>query len=207
MVKVKICGITRVKDAVAAARAGADAIGLVFAMSPRQISPEAAREIISAIPPFVTPVGLFVNEFPQRIKELALACGFRAVQLHGDEPPEYLAELQGLKIIKAFRIHTRDDLQALGSYQADAYLLDAFTSERRGGTGKTFDWKIGLEAKKIGPIILAGGLTPENVAQAVSLVEPYGVDVSSGVEAAPGEKDARLVEEFIRAAKQVGNQA
>ena len=207
MVRVKICGVTRVKDALVAARGGADAIGLVFAMSPRQISPEAAREIISETPPFLTPVGLFVNESSERIKELAASCGFRTVQLHGDEPPEYLAELHGLKIIKAFRIHTRDDLQALGSYKADAYLLDAFAPERRGGTGKTFDWKIGLEAKKFGPIILAGGLTPENVAQAVKLVEPYGVDVSSGVEAAPGEKDATLVEEFIRAAKGPGSQA
>ena len=206
MVRIKICGITRVEDALFAVRAGADAIGLVFAVSPRQIAPEAAREIISRIPPFVTPVGLFVNESPERIREVALSCGFRTVQLHGDEPPDYLAQLQGFKIIKAFRIHTREDIGVLGTYKADAYLLDAFTPQRRGGTGKTFDWKIALEAKKIGPIILAGGLTPENVARAVKLVEPYGVDVSSGVEAAPGVKDAALVEEFIKAAKGPGGQ-
>jgi phosphoribosylanthranilate isomerase len=203
MVRVKICGITRAQDAVAAVRAGADAIGLVFAKSPRQISPETAKEIISKIPPFVTPVGLFVNESPERIREIALSCGFRVVQLHGDEPPHYLAELRGFKVIKAFRIEKPQDLGALGAYKADAYLLDAFSPQRRGGTGRTFDWKIALEAKEIGPIILAGGLKPENVARAVSLVEPYGVDVSSGVESAPGVKDAALVEEFIRAAKGV----
>ncbi|KPJ63040.1 MAG: N-(5'-phosphoribosyl)anthranilate isomerase [Planctomycetes bacterium DG_23] len=206
MVRVKICGITRVKDALVAAKAGADAIGLVFAKSPRRIAADIAREIIAQIPPFLTPVGLFVNESPERIRELASSCGFSTVQLHGDEPPEYLAELGGLRVIKAFRIESREDLRALGAYKAQAYLLDAFSPERRGGTGKTFDWKIALEAKKFGPVILAGGLTPENVARAASLVEPYGVDVSSGVESKSGVKDAALVEEFIRAAKGAASQ-
>jgi phosphoribosylanthranilate isomerase len=201
MVRVKICGITNVTDAKAAARLGADALGFNFAMGPRKITPERAKAIIAALPPLVTPVGLFVDEDVERVREVCAFCGIGTVQLHGDETPRYLDKLHGLRIIKAFRVRDEDDIRRLARYRADAYLLDTFVPGVQGGTGQTFRWDIAREAHPHGPIIIAGGLTPENVREAIQVAQPYGVDVASGVESEPGRKDRKLMAAFIRAAK------
>ncbi|MFN3466742.1 MAG: phosphoribosylanthranilate isomerase [Candidatus Brocadiales bacterium] len=262
MVKVKICGITSPGDARTVVDSGADALGFVFAPSPRQVSPARAREIIKRLPPFVTPVGVFVNEEIRKVLDIASYTGLKAVQLHGKETPGYVEclcefldspSLEGCKsaifwaergkgegglpskkggggrvphpfaplragstlphqgggnfvsrqfwVIKAIRIRTRRDLAELGKYKADAFLLDSYARGRLGGTGKTFPWELAREARRLGTIVLAGGLNPENVQAAIRTVRPYGVDVSSGVESSPGKKDRRLVKEFIRAAK------
>ena len=202
-VKIKICGLTDPLEAKAAAEAGANAIGMVFAKSPRKIDPDRAREIIQVLPPMVQTVGVFVNQSPEEIKAVIDYCGLDLVQLHGEETPEtckYLAP----RVIKAWRIRTMADIQDLIPYQGvvRAFLLDAWSPKAHGGTGETFDWSIAIEAKNVlsRPVILAGGLNPENVAQAVKQVRPWGVDVSSGVETAPGKKDLHMVADFIRRA-------
>ncbi|MBM4032342.1 MAG: phosphoribosylanthranilate isomerase [Planctomycetes bacterium] len=203
MVHVKICGITRPEDAIAAAEAGADAIGLVFAESPRRVSVEQARAILAEAPPFVTPVGLFVNEALEGMLATCESLRIRTVQLHGDERPEVAQALaaNGLCVIKAFRVGGEADLQALDGYPAAAYLLDSRGAGKRGGTGVPLDWGLAARATALGRIILAGGLTPDNVAEAVRRVRPYAVDVSSGVEARPGIKDPAKVGAFIAAAR------
>ena len=201
MVRVKICGITTVEDALQAVAAGADALGFVFHdKSPRNISPENAGAIIRALPPFVQTVGLFVNAPIQLVNDISYACGLDLAQFHGDESPEFCA-LVKRRLIKAFRIKDRESLAPLGSYRVAGYLLDAWVPSAYGGTGHSFNWELAMEAKRFGTIILAGGLTPENVSQAVAQVAPYAVDVSSGVESAPGRKDPEKVREFIRQAK------
>ncbi|MBM4049856.1 MAG: phosphoribosylanthranilate isomerase [Planctomycetes bacterium] len=204
MVKVKICGITNVTDAKAAVRLGADALGFNFALGPRKITPERAKAILTALPPFVTPVALFVNEEPERVREVCEFCGIGTVQLHGDEPPRYLERLHRLRIIKALRVRDERDVRHLARYKADAYLLDTFVPGVPGGTGQTFRWELAREAHEYGPIIVAGGLTPENVRQAIEAARPYGVDVASGVESEPGRKDRKLMAAFIRVAKLAG---
>lgn len=202
MMRVKICGITRPEDAQAAADAGADAIGLVFAESPRRIPPEQAAHILAVLPPFVTPVALFVNETADRIRAICRDLGLRTVQLHGDEPPELAAELGDLCVLKAFRIGSRDDLHAAEGYPAAAYLLDSRVPGRQGGTGTTFDWALLQDIAWDRPVILAGGLTPDNVVEGIRQVQPYGVDTSSGVESEPGIKDAARVRAFVARARQ-----
>ena len=202
MLRVKICGITRPEDAVAAAEVGADAIGLVFyPKSRRGVSPEQAEAILAALPPFVTPVALFVNEEVERIRAICQGLGVRTVQLHGDEPPDVARELAPLAVIKAFRVGSPDDLKALEGYPASAYLLDACVEGKYGGTGRSFDWRLAAAARRHGRIIVAGGLTPENVAEAVRVARPYGVDASSGVESAPGVKDRAKMAAFVAAAR------
>jgi len=201
MTKVKVCGITHLEDALFAAEAGANALGFIFyAKSPRYITPDRAREIILRLPPFVAKVGVFVNEELDRVREIMAYCHLDYAQLHGDEPPEQVAALAP-RAIKAVQVRTAADVERLSAYQAAAYLLDTYHPTKPGGTGKTWDWELAMEAKKHGPIILAGGLTPENVAVAIQRVHPYAVDVSSGVEAAPGIKDHQMVRRFIIAAK------
>ena len=212
MTKVKICGMTNLEDALFAAEVGADALGFVFyAKSPRCIVPDRAREIILRLPPFVTKVGVFVNVPPfippkvgggrgGAIREIMAYCYLDYAQLHGDEPPEQVAALAP-RVIKAVRVRSAADVERLSTYQAAAYLLDAYHPTKPGGTGETWDWELAVAAKRYGPIILAGGLTPENVAAAIERVHPYAVDVSSGVEAAPGIKDRHKVQCFILAAK------
>lgn len=209
-IRVKICGIRRPEWAVAAADAGADAIGLVFAESPRRVTVAEAARIATALPPWVTPVGVFVDESPERIRALAAEVGLAAIQLHGDEPPDTPAKLAPLKVIKAFRIAAPADLEAACQWRSaaeqagrlpDAYLVDAAPrGGARGGTGQPADW--GLAAQMVAdgfwPLILAGGLTPENVAAAIVTVRPWGVDGSSGLESSPGEKDPEKIREFIR---------
>jgi phosphoribosylanthranilate isomerase len=185
--RVKICGITRTEDAQLAARLGAWAIGFIFwPRSPRSIAVEAARAIIRELPPLVTPVGVFVNEPPAVIDDVARRAGLGAVQLHGDEPPEAVAAVEA-RVIKAVSLETLDrhawpDRVTL--------LLDTHDPERRGGTGHTTDWAKAAELARVRPIVLAGGLRPENVAEALRRVAPAAIDVSSGVEAEPGIKDA-----------------
>jgi phosphoribosylanthranilate isomerase len=199
---VKICGITNAEDALAAAGSGADALGLMFYEgSPRHITSKAAAEIARQLPPFVIKVGVFVNAPEDAVLRAIGDCGLNIVQFHGDETPEYCAQFP-VMAIKAFRIRDASSLKALEDYQTDAFLLDAHTSGKLGGTGATFNWDLAVEAQKLGrPIFLAGGLTPENVAEAVRRVQPYAVDVSSGVETSPGKKDHQKVAAFIKAAK------
>ena len=201
-VKVKICGITNQPDALAAAEAGADALGFVFyESSPRSITVEAAADIIRTLPPFLVKVGVFVNASEDLVYRAIAQCGLNLLQFHGDEPPEYCLQF-GLMSMKAFRIRDQQSLQALPAYNTDAWLLDAYSPERVGGTGENFNWDLAIEAQELGRLIfLAGGLTPVNVAEAVRRVRPYAVDVSTGVEAAPGRKDHEKVRAFIRAAK------
>lgn len=203
-VKVKICGITNAPDALAAVEAGADALGFMFyEPSPRHISIPEAAEIVRKLPPFVIKVGVFVDAPEDLVMRAIADCGLNTLQFHGHETPGYCMQF-GLLTMKAFRIRDAESLKALLDYPTDAWLLDAFTADKLGGTGEKFNWDLAIEAKKMGrPIFLAGGLTPENVAEAVRKVQPYAVDVSSGVEAAPGKKDHEKVRAFITAAKAV----
>lgn len=214
MTRVKICGITSVEDARLAVAAGADALGFIFAPSPRQVTPSAAAEIVRSVPPFVTTVGVLVDQDPRPILDV---CPLDVIQFHGGESPETVAALEGARRVKAFRIRSAADLDALALYHgaADAVHLDAYSEDAAGGTGRTFPWELarlaaerGLAATVDGrgagapPLILAGGLTPENVAEAIAEVVPYAVDVSSGVEAEPGRKDPAKIAAFVSAARQ-----
>lgn len=201
MIRVKICGITDVEDALQACACGADALGLVFyPQSPRCVTPEQARAIIRALPPLVTTVGLFVNEEPQRIRQLADDCGLDVIQLHGDEGPD-ACDFAPRRSIKALRVKDAASLVGHEEFRTSALLLDAWVAGAYGGTGESFNWELAAGIACQRPVILAGGLTPENVAAAVNAVRPYGVDVSSGVESAPGRKDPARVAAFIRNAK------
>jgi len=201
-IKVKICGITNEEDALAAVKAGADLLGFVFAEeSPRRVTLEQATSISQMLPPYVVRVGLFVNAPEELVMHAMGACGLQLLQFHGDETPDYCRQFGAISM-KAFRVKGPETLQALPGYPTDAWLLDAFVPGQRGGTGHSFNWDLAIDAVKLGrPVFLAGGLTPENVAEAVHRVQPYGVDVSSGVESAPGKKDHAKVEAFIKAAK------
>jgi len=203
-VKVKICGITSATDGNIAAEAGADMIGLMFYdKSPRHISIATAKEISQAVPPYLMKVGVFVNPDEDLVMRAIGECSLSLLQFHGDETPEFCTQF-GLMCLKAFRIRNAESLDALAKYHTDAYLLDAYSAEARGGTGEKFNLDLAVEAQQFGkPIFLAGGLTPENVADAVRKVSPFAVDVSSGVESAPGKKDAAKVRAFITAAKSV----
>jgi phosphoribosylanthranilate isomerase len=204
---VKICGITNQDDATAAVEAGADALGFVFyKKSPRSVEPALARQIIERLPPFVTPVGVFVNEDVTVVRRLMDDCGLAFAQLHGDESAAYCQEL-GRPILKALRVKDRNAFLALAEFRGRAgvrgFVLDAFSDEAYGGTGQVIDWPLAAEIAKATSILLAGGLTPDNVEKAIHAVQPYGVDVSSGVELAPGKKDHEKVRAFIRAVRVV----
>ncbi len=203
-VKVKICGITNSADAVAAAEAGADAIGLMFyEKSPRNISIQTAKEVVSQLPQHIIKVGVFVNPSEELVTRVISDCGVGLLQFHGDETPEFCTQF-GLMSMKAFRIRDGESLRALPMYLTDAWLLDAHVENKLGGTGEKFNWDLAIEAQKLGrPIFLAGGLTSENVAEAIRKVKPFAVDVSSGVESSPGKKDHAKVRAFVEAAKKV----
>jgi phosphoribosylanthranilate isomerase len=203
MVKVKICGITSLEDALSAVEAGADALGFVFYhRSPRHILPEQAADIIRNLPPFVQTVGLFVDEELPIVNQTADQCGLDIIQLHGAEPPAYCGSVRR-RVVKAFRVKDSTTLDSLVQYHVSGCLLDAWSPAAPGGTGQTFNWEIAAEAVRRGHrIILAGGLTPDNVAESIRQVRPYAVDVSSGVESAPGRKDTIKVSRFIELAKQ-----
>lgn len=195
MVKVKICGITNYKDAEAACRFGADAVGFVFAKSPRRITPDKAKRIIKKLPPHVLTVGVFVDEKKDKVLEIARDCRLGCIQLHGNESPGYCKGLKKCyRIIKALRVSGREGLKRLKGFDVDAFLIDSF------------DWAIAAEAKKLGrrgriPIILAGGLDPANIEDAIRKVRPYAVDASSGLESSPGRKNHGLVKKFIEKAR------
>ncbi|MGE3977107.1 MAG: phosphoribosylanthranilate isomerase [Nitrospira sp.] len=205
--KIKICGITNVEDADVAVKAGADALGFVmYRKSPRCVEPAVARSIIAGLPPFVLPVGVFVNEEVERVRALMDECGFALAQLHGDESALYCQNL-GRPALKALRLKDRGTFLALAEFQGRAnvrgVLIDAFSDQAYGGTGRTVDWTLAQEAARSAPVILAGGLNPANVAEAIQMVRPYGVDVSSGVELSPGKKDHHKLKAFIEAARLV----
>lgn len=200
-VKVKICGITNEKDALLACNAGADALGFVFyERSSRYIDPVQAGSIIKKLPPFITTVGVFVNQDYAYVKHVGELTGIDLFQLHGDETPEFCLRF-GNSAIKAFSVKDHATITGLSEFKVSAYLLDTFQEGIAGGTGKVFNWNLAGEAKKFGRIILAGGLSPENVKEAVRKVQPYAVDVSSGVESEPGKKDEEKVRAFIHKAK------
>ena len=198
-VRIKICGMTDTEDAVAAAELGADAVGFVFAPSPRQISPDKAREIIMALPPLVQTVGVFVDEDAEKVASTAAFCHLDLLQFHGNESPAYCRRF-AQRVIKAMRVRNKGHLEGCSEYSSvvDALLLDTYLPGRSGGTGLTFDWNLALEAKRYGRIILAGGLNPDNVAAAISAVRPYAVDASSGLEQKPGVKDHDKMARFIQ---------
>ena len=204
-IRVKICGVTNLPDALAAVEAGADALGFVFyEKSPRFVAPEAAAAIIRQLPPFVAKVGLFVNAPRELVHETIAACGLDTLQFHGAEPPAYCRAFT-LPAFKAFRVQGRGFLAELPSFDTAAWLLDAGVPGQYGGTGSRFDWTLAVEAGRLGkPIILAGGLTPANVQEAIRQTLPYAVDVSSGVESAPGRKDPKKIRDFIAAVQGAG---
>ncbi len=200
-VKVKICGITSVADALAAAEAGADALGFMFyPPSPRYLSNAAAREIIRELPPFIARVGVFVDPTEEQVRQAIAETGIDTLQFHGNETPEFCRRF-GLKTLKAFRVRDAESLRETVPFTTEAWLLDSYVAGQLGGTGARFNWDLATEAALRHCVILAGGLTPENAAEAVRKVRPYGLDVSSGVESAPGRKDAAKVRAFIAAAK------
>lgn len=203
MVKIKICGITNKEDAEKAVSLGADAVGFVFAASPRKVAPETAGDIIKRVKGRVLSVGVFVNESPEEVRRIADYCSLDALQFHGDETPEYCARFKGIYVIKAFRVKDDAALDSARGYKGvSAYLLDTFSEKEYGGTGKAFDWNIAVKIKSLGrPVILSGGLGPDNVARAIKIVSPYGVDISSSVESSAGKKDHNLMEKAIRAAR------
>lgn len=200
MVKVKICGLTCLEDALAAVDAGADALGFVFAEGRHQVMPEQARAIVAALPPFVSTVGVFVNEDAAVVRQVADFCRLDMLQFQGDEPPDYCTGFSR-RVIKGFKVKDKASLARLEAYDVAAYLLDSYVAGQSGGTGRTFDWELarGLAASR--PVILAGGLTPANVSRAIAVVQPYAVDVSSGVENESGGKDPQKMADFVRQAK------
>lgn len=201
---VKICGITNLEDALAAVEAGADALGLNFyRRSPRYVAPEEARRITPLLPQGVLKVGVFVNEDePEQVARIADEVGLTAVQLHGDESPEYCRALRGRFVIKAVRAGRDFEPESVCSYEADAILLDAFSEKERGGTGRVVDWSVARRVRELVPrLFLAGGLAPENVAAAIDAVGPYAVDACSLLESAPGRKDPERLRAFVAAAR------
>ncbi len=204
MVKVKVCGITNLEDARVAAGAGADAIGLVFAeKSPRKVSVERAREIAGALPRDIMKVGVFVDEEPQEVLRISREAGLDLAQLHGDEPPEVVAAIRGagLPVMKALRVRNARALAAVERYEADLFLLDAWSAKARGGTGERFDWELAKSLNGRDNIVVSGGLGPENVREAIEFFEPYGVDASSSLEERPGKKSGERVRRFVGEAK------
>ena len=201
MVRVKICGITNLEDALLAADLGAQALGFIFyPKSPRSIKPEAARDIISSLPPLVLSIGVFVDEEAGVVREVAQTVGLDWVQLHGKESPDYCRTL-GRRVIKGFRVQDESSLAVLPDYRdaVQALLLDTYRPGTPGGTGETFDWELARRAQDYGPIILAGGLTAANISQAITVAQPAAVDVASGVEAGPGVKDPEKLRAFFAA--------
>lgn len=199
MTKIKICGITNKVDAVAAAELSVDMLGFVFyKKSKRYVTPAQAEDIINELPPFIGRVGIFVDEKGEDVIRIAEDAGLDMLQFHGSETPEYCSSFKDkYKVIKAFRLRAKDDLKRVNDYDTDYYLFDTRDDGCVGGTGKSFDWKILKDFEILKPMILSGGLDPENVEAAIREVAPYGVDVSSGIESAPGKKDLKLLTKFV----------
>ena len=199
--KVKICGMTNLKDVKVAVDGGVDAVGFIFyKKSPRSVTMQAVRKIVLELPPFVDSVGVFVNETAEQINKIADRCNLDRVQLHGNESPTFCKKIRR-RVIKAIRVKDIQSLKKLSDYPVSSFLLDTFSEDQYGGTGRVFDWNLAYPAKKYGPIILAGGLTPNNVRQAIQRIQPYGVDVCSGVESQPGIKDHKKMQIFLKNVK------
>ena len=200
-VKVKICGMTNLNDVKVAVDGGVDAVGFIFyKKSPRSVTMQAVRKIVLELPPFVDSVGVFVNETAEQINKIADRCNLDRVQLHGNESPTFCKKIRR-RVIKAIRVKDIQSLKKLSGYPVSSFLLDTFSEDQYGGTGRVFDWNLAYPAKKYGPIILAGGLTPNNVRQAIQRIQPYGVDVCSGVESQPGIKDHKKMQTFLKNVK------
>jgi len=209
MTRIKICGITNYEDAAVAAASGADSIGFNFAESPRRVAPEVARDIMRELDPFVTGVGVFVDRPVAEVRATLEQTGCQVAQLHGNEPPDYADDLRPYRVVKAIRVAERLDETQVSRYKGvGAILLDTFVAGLDGGTGKRFDPGFAVPLIEAGwRVIIAGGLTPDNVGDLVTSVRPYGVDVSGGVESSPGRKDHTKIAQFIaavRAADQSG---
>ncbi len=203
--KIKICGITSKQDAFAAVELGVDALGFIFAKSPRRIEPEKARAIINSLPPFVKIIGVFVNEAPAKIREITEYCALDMIQFHGDETPDDCNKFMP-RAVKAFQLKDESTLEQMNLYSGKirALLFDAFSKDKRGGTGKTFDWNLAIKGKDLGmPIILSGGLNPSNIEEAIKTVKPYAVDVNSGIEISPGKKDHVLMKQLFEVIKRL----
>ena len=209
MVRVKICGITNSQDVSMAVELGVDALGFIFAPSPRRVTPGQARDFIRGIPPFVKTVGVFVDEDLTTIRDIMKFCGLDLIQLHGNEPPEVCRQLMP-QVVKAFRLKAASSLLPIKRYhgQVRALLLDTYQQGVKGGTGKTFDWN--LVANNVRefdmPVILSGGLTPSNVQAAISVVKPYAIDVNSGVEDQPGKKSLTLMKELLKVVRRINRE-
>ncbi len=202
--KIKICGVTNLEDARLCVEAGADALGFIFVeRTPRYVAPDAAARIIAGLPPFVTPVGVFWDHAPGHVKAVAEQCGLGALQFHGDETPEDLQEYR-LPVIKTLKVAAAADLARMAGYRVSAFLLDSPSRWSEGEARPTIPWDVAAEAARLHPVLLSAGLTPENVAGAVRRVRPYGVDVNSGVEARPGQKDPARVRRFVAEARAAG---
>lgn len=201
MVKVKICGITDLNDALLASEMGADAVGFNFCRkSPRYIDPSQAKAIIEKLPPLIQAVGIFVDEFsPERVVKISQGVGINTVQLHGSESPSYIRKMSELRVIKALRVSDNFSVELMSEYSVSTFLLDTYVPGQPGGTGQTFNWGIAIAAKKQGKIILAGGLTPANVHDAILTVQPFAVDICSGIEKSPGRKDPHKMEMLFKA--------
>ena len=198
MIYIKICGITEVDDALKIAEMGINALGFIFyPKSKRYILPDKTKEIIKHLPPLINTVGVFVNEKKENVIDVLNRCPIDILQFHGDEKPEYCNQFNK-KIIKAFRVNRDFSFDVFCKFPVSAFLLDSHVSGEYGGTGVVFDWDVAVKAKKYGKIILSGGLNPENLLSAVAKVNPYGVDISSGVEIKPGKKDISKVEEIVK---------
>ena len=198
MTRIKICGITNKQDALEAVRLGVDALGFVFAHSSRRVIPRMVQEIVELLPPFISRVGVFVDEDKEKVKKIANSCHLTTLQFHGEEAPSYCQGFRE-KIVKAFSIKDTSVLDRIPEYEVDAYLLDSYSPSRSGGTGKTFDWDIAKKIREFDvPIILSGGLNPDNVKEAIKRVRPYAVDVGSGVEAGEAKKDPEKLKDFVR---------
>lgn len=204
MVRVKVCGITNIEDALLVSKLGADAAGFIFAPSPRQIEEGRAADICRALPPFLVRVGVFVDEDPQRVSRVASLCRLDVLQFHGEESPSYCRQFDR-RVVKGFRIRDSVDEKQLRSYQVDGILLDAWVADVVGGTGTSFDWELAAGVKDVAPLILSGGLNPSNVEAAVRMVRPYALDVCSGVEKEPGIKDRAKLEAFFEAVRRENN--
>ncbi|MFH1191444.1 MAG: phosphoribosylanthranilate isomerase [Candidatus Omnitrophota bacterium] len=203
MVRVKVCGITNLEDALASFFAGADALGFVFyKKSPRYILPHKAANISRILPKKIKRVGVFVNEKVPSVKKIAKLCGLDLLQFHGQESPEYCKKFKGYQVVKAFRINKQEDLAGVSEYKTFAYLFDSFSKAKLGGTGNKFNWKILAQAVRMKPVVfVSGGLTVGNVSEAIKLLKPDWVDVSSSLEIKPGKKDQRKIQKFMQAVR------
>jgi phosphoribosylanthranilate isomerase len=206
LTKVKICGITNLQDAIHAADCGADALGFIYYnKSPRCVTPEKAGEIIVKLPPGITKVGVFVNHDAKEIRKIVEFCGLDMVQLHGDESPQYCLQFSASVLIKALSPRVAHDLVNLRDYPVKAILVDAYAPGLYGGTGEKANWELAVKVKETHTLILSGGLNVNNIRQAIEAVSPRAVDINSGVEAAPGKKDPKMVGRIIALVRQTGS--